>query len=56
MSLLTDETIDPGAGRVKLPPDVKLSFTACCEDVQASQYTDLSVITVSVCSLAALIT
>ena len=47
MSLLTGETMDPGAGRLKLPPDVKLSFTACREDLQASRYTDLSVVTVS---------
>ena len=56
MSLLTCETMDPGAARLKLPPDVKLSFTACREDLQASRYTDLSIITVSMGSLAALIT
>ena len=47
MSLLKGETMNPGAGRLKLPPDVKLSFTACREDLQASRYTDLSVVTVS---------
>ena len=36
--------IDPGVGGLKFPPDVKLSFMACRDDLQTSLYTDRSVV------------
>ena len=38
--------IDPGAGGLKLPPDVNVFFMACLDDLQTSLYTDHSVVTV----------
>ena len=46
ISLLTGDTIDSGAGGLKFPPDVNLSFMASLNDLQTSLYTDRSVVTV----------
>ena len=46
MWLLQGATSDPGAGVLKLPSDVKWSFTAFLDDLQASLYSDLSVVMV----------
>ena len=46
MNLDIITNIDPGAGGLKLPPDVNVSFMACLDDLQTSLYTDHSVVTV----------